>query len=319
MANIMRHHQNRLTALVHQSAQQHHDLIAVRRIQITRRFVGEEQQRVGHQGPCDGHTLLLTAGELSGDMVFSHRQIDPLQCGTGALLGFAFGQAIDEQRERHVFDGAECVQEIERLENESETPPPESSELVIIQGSQFVPADPNLARRGNIQPTDEMKERTLSRAGWTCDGHEFPWCQPQFDTPERLDLSEAGAEHFRQTAHFNRGRARVTHSLHSFFKTSSQRSNHFRNASRRRMAKSNRSRVWTDAPSRWARVLVWLTSWRRAKQDCRSTAKTSSGLASESRRAKMSLRNVSLRRSRSSREGLSSQACSSFRPSSVRA
>src|SRR5438876_92368 len=80
------------------------------------------------------------------------------------------------------------------------------------------------------------------------------------------------------------------HALHSFLRTSSQRSSHFRNASSRRIARSRRRIVCTEAPSSCAQALVWVTSCRRAKHDRLSTANTSRGLASERRLAKMSLR-----------------------------
>ena len=63
VARIVRDHADRRAAAV-QLAKQLHHRFAVRRIEVTRRFVGEEDERIAGDRAGDGDALLLTAGEL---------------------------------------------------------------------------------------------------------------------------------------------------------------------------------------------------------------------------------------------------------------
>jgi hypothetical protein len=65
VARIVRHHADRRAAAV-QLAEQFHHGFAVRRIEVTRRLVGEEDERIASDCAGDGDALLLTAGELCG-------------------------------------------------------------------------------------------------------------------------------------------------------------------------------------------------------------------------------------------------------------
>ena len=56
----VRDHDDRRHLLI-QFAKQFHHLRPVRRIQVTRRFVGEDQRAVRHHGARYRHTLLLSA------------------------------------------------------------------------------------------------------------------------------------------------------------------------------------------------------------------------------------------------------------------
>src|SRR5207249_3509583 len=63
VTRIVRHHANGGAAAV-QLAEQLHDRFAVRRIEVTGRLVGEEDEWIAGDGASDGDALLLTAGEL---------------------------------------------------------------------------------------------------------------------------------------------------------------------------------------------------------------------------------------------------------------
>jgi len=49
----------------------------VRLVQVAGRFVGQQNRRVGNQGPGDGHPLPLPAGELIGFVVHAVGQPRP--------------------------------------------------------------------------------------------------------------------------------------------------------------------------------------------------------------------------------------------------
>src|SRR5258705_13934259 len=61
---LVRHEDDGDAALDVEALEDAHHLEARLRVEIAGRLVGEQQRRVVHQGPRDGDTLLLAAGEL---------------------------------------------------------------------------------------------------------------------------------------------------------------------------------------------------------------------------------------------------------------
>src|SRR5262249_32160993 len=57
-------HLNDGRAFFVQALEHLHDLFALRRMQVARRFICENQPRICDNGPGDAHQLLLTAGKL---------------------------------------------------------------------------------------------------------------------------------------------------------------------------------------------------------------------------------------------------------------
>ena len=51
-------------ALVVEPLEQRQDLLGRHRIEVARRFVGQDEVRIVHQAAGDGHALLLAAGKL---------------------------------------------------------------------------------------------------------------------------------------------------------------------------------------------------------------------------------------------------------------
>src|SRR5882757_7416709 len=60
-------------------AEEIHDLERQIGIEIARGFIGEDQLRLVDQGPGDGNTLLLTAGQLFWKRIHAVLETDPLQ------------------------------------------------------------------------------------------------------------------------------------------------------------------------------------------------------------------------------------------------
>ena len=51
-------------AAVVKASEQRENLLGRMRVEVTRRFVGQQKHGIVHQAAGNGHTLLLTAGEL---------------------------------------------------------------------------------------------------------------------------------------------------------------------------------------------------------------------------------------------------------------
>ena len=94
VARIVRDHDDR-RALAVQIAQQLHHRLAVRRIEVSRGLVSEENERLARDGARDGDTLLLTARELRRIVLHAMRHPDLLERIVHALLALAPFHARD--------------------------------------------------------------------------------------------------------------------------------------------------------------------------------------------------------------------------------
>src|SRR5689334_18388444 len=88
VAGIVRDHADRGAAAV-QLAEQLHDRLAIRRVEVTRRLVREQDQRIAGDGARYRDALLLTAGELCGIVLHAVAHAHPLESVLDALLALA--------------------------------------------------------------------------------------------------------------------------------------------------------------------------------------------------------------------------------------
>ena len=70
------------------------------------------------EGTGDGDALLLTTGNLMWVAVRKFAHFDPAEPFRGSLA--CIWLVSEEQGQFHIFDGSECVKELERLKDESD-------------------------------------------------------------------------------------------------------------------------------------------------------------------------------------------------------
>ncbi|MMZ67252.1 hypothetical protein D1872_298150 [compost metagenome] len=97
----MRNHHQRLVVPLHRQPHQLDDILAVSCIEISRRFVGQNDLRLRRQSPADRHPLLLSARELAGQVMPAFgepQQVEKFRqiIGIGLLV-------VQQQRQRHVL------------------------------------------------------------------------------------------------------------------------------------------------------------------------------------------------------------------------
>src|SRR5436190_16961798 len=123
---VVRDHADRGTALV-QFLKKRHDGFAIARVEVARRFVGEKNGRLAREGACDRDPLLLTAGELTGQMLGAMAHADALQRFEHETFALTRSHAAISQRQFDVLINGEIANEIEALENESDLAIPDAS------------------------------------------------------------------------------------------------------------------------------------------------------------------------------------------------
>src|SRR5438045_1962792 len=85
VSGIVRDHADRRSTAM-QLAQQLHNRFAVRRVEVSRRLVGEQDEWIPGNRTRDGDALLLTAGELCGIVLHAMAHADALESVLHALL-----------------------------------------------------------------------------------------------------------------------------------------------------------------------------------------------------------------------------------------
>jgi hypothetical protein len=86
-----------------QLAKQVHDRLAIGRIQVTGRLIGEQDRRLATQRTRYCHALLLTAGKLRWIMLHAVRHANPLECLMHTFLALSRRHTAIGERQFDVF------------------------------------------------------------------------------------------------------------------------------------------------------------------------------------------------------------------------
>ena len=141
-------------------------------VQIACRLVGQDNVRVGGEGPGDGHPLLLSAGEFLNsavDLVLGkpHAQeqlLRPLLFVGNLVLG-------DLHSRQHVLQGIEVLQQIVGLEDDGHMPVPIVGVADVLE---IFPLEQHPASFRRLQGPGQGKGSGLPRTGRPYDGVELP-------------------------------------------------------------------------------------------------------------------------------------------------
>jgi hypothetical protein len=152
-------------AFIIQPPQQRHDLGAGRRVEVTGRFVGEDDLGVVHHGAGDGNTLLLTPRELERAVVQSLTQ--PHANGhLFALLAIGgihppqAGAVV--QRQFDVLEHRVLGDQVVRLEDEPDLLVADVRELRVAHLGDVGPPEDVLPPGGPIETPQQVQQRALA-------------------------------------------------------------------------------------------------------------------------------------------------------------
>ncbi len=160
-------HQSRAAFAVEAEDQLHHRVRGIA-IEISCRFITEENPGTVDEGSGESHALLFTAGQLRRIMV---KPIAQTHAGQ-QIRGFAFVHPVAPQfqRDEDIFQGGQRGDELEVLENKTHAFVPHQRPLIFRQSAEFPPHENHFSATGLIQPGAKAKQRRLAAAGWPDDG-----------------------------------------------------------------------------------------------------------------------------------------------------
>jgi hypothetical protein len=102
---IVCHHQNGAPFRA-ELDEQKHDVRAGFAVEVTGRFVCQDQSRIGDKRPCDGDTLTFAAREFIRSMLGTLDQTNSLECFRGTFVRVVTVSSV-EKRQLYVFKGSE--------------------------------------------------------------------------------------------------------------------------------------------------------------------------------------------------------------------
>ena len=146
---IVRHQDDADPLLFVQPLEHLQDFLARAGIQISGRFVGQQDRRMIHQGPGNGNALLLAAGKLRRLVIEALAKADAFQEFDGPAAFVAIRPRLGriDQRHPHLLDGRAARQQIEALEDEADVAVADLGSLVGRQPRHFLAVEPIAARR----------------------------------------------------------------------------------------------------------------------------------------------------------------------------
>ncbi len=128
-----------------------HDLIAHGAVQVTGRFVGEDDLRPADDGPGNGYPLLLPAGKLRREMFDPVAQPDFFQGGRRQLLSLFSRTAAIEQGQLYIVQYFQVIDQVITLKNEAQLLIPELGQLLVGKVLCRLFIDPDLTSRWGVQ------------------------------------------------------------------------------------------------------------------------------------------------------------------------
>jgi len=186
----MSHEQGREAVAAPQAFDQLMHLDAGQRVQGTQGFVQQQQARLVHQGPGQGHALALPARQASRPLLGALGQTDLGQHGLGtrALLG--------RQAQGHVVEHALPGQQARILEHDAG---------VGVEAVDGPAVDVELAPGGRLQAGHQAQQSALATAAAAHDGDKLAGFNAQVGLAQHFALAIAFGQAAQLEAHAARG------------------------------------------------------------------------------------------------------------------
>ncbi len=167
--------------------EQVHDLHRGMGIQGTCGFIRQEDLRVVHQCPGNGHTLHLSAGHLCRFLVELILQTHFLQCGSRPLFPLIFRHICQRHGQSHILQYGLVHDEVVALEHKPDPVVPVRIPVLVSVVLCASSVDDEIAAVVVVQAADDVQQRGLSAARGTENRYEFivPECHRKI--PDRMN------------------------------------------------------------------------------------------------------------------------------------
>ena len=145
-------------------------------VQVTGRFIRQQNGRLVHYRAGDTHALLLTAGELDREVLRFVQQPDLIQRRRNATADIIVTGASNNQRDRDVIENRAIHQQVVILENHANLTTQERH-FTVLKTANFMAAEPDFPGAWPLDPTDQLEQGTFPRAGMAGQECHLAWLE----------------------------------------------------------------------------------------------------------------------------------------------
>ena len=139
--------------------EQFEDLDAGTEIELSGRFVGEQDRIACRERACDRDPLLLAAGELVREVAHPVGEADLFEDARGDVV---VATARDLGAELHVLQRGQTREEVETLEDEAHRFPPQAEPFLRDAAREIDPVEGDPALGGSVERADHIEQRGLA-------------------------------------------------------------------------------------------------------------------------------------------------------------
>ncbi len=170
---FVRHDQDGDAGLV-EFLEQLHDLHARGGVEGAGGLIGQQHDRRVYERAGDGDPLLLSAGELCGDVSHAVTEPHPFERRLGPRAPLPARHARVQERQLDVVEGTGAAEQVELLEDEADLPVANLREGVPGQFGNRLPVDDDAPAGGGVEAADHVHEGRLAGTGRPHHGQELP-------------------------------------------------------------------------------------------------------------------------------------------------
>ncbi|MDF3052464.1 MAG: hypothetical protein K0S19_569 [Geminicoccaceae bacterium] len=172
-----------------------HDRLAIGRIEVSGRLVGQQNGGIAGHRSGHGHPLLLAARELGGKVLHPVGHPDPFQGRLHSALPVFSGKPPIRERQLDVLVNGEIADQVEGLENESDLAIPNPGPLRWREPGDRLLVERVDAIGGRVEQAQDGEQRRLAASRGARNGDVFAVPDLQVNVREGMGLHLVGVEH----------------------------------------------------------------------------------------------------------------------------
>jgi hypothetical protein len=165
-----------------------HDLFALARMEISGRFVSQNDPGVRYHCTRYPDQLLLTTGELTGKKVLLSHDLKSIKGVANDRLAVLFADVAIRQRQFEILGHCLIVEEVIALENETDVAVSQSGALLWVELVYGFFVKEVFPTPGLVVHSEDVQQSGLAGAGWTHDRDKLTLLNIEVDPPENVGL-----------------------------------------------------------------------------------------------------------------------------------
>ena len=190
-----------------------HHRLAVLRVEVAGRLVGEQDRGLARNRASHRHPLLLAPGELAREMPGAMGHLYLREGLVHPLPPLGRPHAPVGQGQLDVLVDGEVAYQVEALEDEADLAVPGARAGRYLEARHGPAVEPVLTVGRRVEQPENRQQRRLSAAGGSRDGDVLPGVDVEVDLREGMGLDLVGEEDLRHLVEANERLGCVVHWL----------------------------------------------------------------------------------------------------------